>query len=224
MDPCHAVWANFLVDRWSDDHIRRVLDLCCGSGLMTAELASLGLDVVGLDASQAMLARARTLLGPDVPLVHAHLPALPVDGPFDAVVSTLDGLNYLSLDDLRATFAELARVLRPGGWFVFDLHTDAIVDLLLANPVITGTEAGAHFALTSTVDVDTRACVTTITIDGPSPLTETHTQIVHSPASVRSALNDGGFEIVSVTDEYTDMPVSARTLRATWVARRQPVS
>ena len=224
MDPCHADWAAFLVSRWDGDGVHRVLDLCCGSGLMTAELVSLGLDVVGLDASEAMLARARTLLGPHVPLVHAFLPSLPVEGPFDAVVSTLDGLNYLALPELQTTFIGLGALLRPGGWLVFDLHAEPLLDLLAANPVISGTEAGTDFTLTSTVDLATRACVTTITTSGPSAITETHTQIVHSPDSVRSALLDAGFTIESVTDEYSNEPVSDRTLRATWVARRLPVS
>lgn len=223
MDPCHADWASFLVSRWNGDGVHRVLDLCCGSGLMTAELVALGLDVVGLDASAAMLARARSLLGPDVPLVQAFLPSLPVDGPFDAVVSTLDGLNYLSLVDLEATFIGVGDLLCPGGWFVFDLHADAIVDLLTANPVIHGSEAGTDFVLTSTVDQATRECVTTITTTGATAITETHTQIVHSAESVRAALLDAGFAIVSVTDEYSDEPVREQTLRATWVARRQPV-
>lgn len=224
MDPCHADWAAFVVSRWDGDGVHRVLDLCCGSGLMTAELASLGLDVVGLDASAAMLTRARALLGPQIPLVQAFLPDLPVNGPFDAVVSTLDGLNYLSLDDLSATFVGLGHLLRPGGWFVFDVHADGILDLLAANPVISGSEAGSDFVLTSTVDLHTRLCVTTITTSGASALVETHTQIVHSPESIRGALSDAGFTVVSVTDEYTDEPVSAQTLRSTWVARRQPLS
>ena len=224
VDPCHADWAQFIAQQWAHDDVRRVLDLCCGSGLMTAELASLGLDVVGLDASEAMLARARTLLGPDVPLVQAWLPDLPASGPFDAVVSTLDGLNYLSLPDLGATFEAVAGALRPAGWFVFDLHTDAVLDLVTANPVIRGTEAGKDFTLTSTVDHESRVCSTTIDITGDLALRETHTQTMHAEDDVRQALDDAGFDLVSLIDEYSDAPVTAHTMRATWVARRRRVS
>lgn len=222
VDPCHASWADHLERMWAGDRVHRVLDLCCGSGLMTVELVDRGHDVVGLDASAAMLARARSLLGPDVPLVEAVLPDLPVDGPFDAVVSTLDGLNYLPLPEFRRTLAAVADALRPGGWLVFDLHTDAALDLLRDNPVLTGEEGGLRFVLTSTVD--DRTCTSTIAVDADDPsrsFAEEHRQRVHSDDEVRAALADAGLELLTVTDEYTDDPVTEGTLRATWTARRR---
>ena len=43
-----------------------------------------------------MLARARRLLGPDVALIRATLPDLPVETSFDAAICTLDGFTYLA--------------------------------------------------------------------------------------------------------------------------------
>jgi SAM-dependent methyltransferase len=222
VDPCHASWADHLERMWAGDGVHRVLDLCCGSGLMTVELIRRGHDVVGLDASAAMLARARSLLGPDVLLVESVLPDLPVAGPFDAVVSTLDGLNYLPLPEFRRTLSAAADVLRPGGWLVFDLHTDAALTLMHDNPVLEGTDAGLRFVLTSTVD--DRACTTTIEVEADDPsrsFAEEHVQYVHADDEVRAALTDAGLDLSSVTDEYTDEPVVDGTLRATWTARRQ---
>lgn len=224
VDPCHASWADHLEQTWAGDSVHRVLDLCCGSGLMTVELIDRGHDVVGLDASAAMLARARSLLGPDVLLVESVLPHLPVAGPFDAVVSALDGLNYLPLPEFRQTLAAVADVLRPGGWLVFDVHAPAALDLMRDNPVLEGTDAGLRFVLTSTVDEQSRCCTTTIEVEADDParsFTEQHRQYVHSDDEVCAALADAGLELLSVTDEYTDEPVVDGTLRATWTARRQ---
>lgn len=221
VDPCHASWADAIEHWWADDTVHDVLDLACGSGLMTAELASRGYRVTGLDASEAMLARARTRLDPDVPLVRSWLPHLPVAGPFDAVVSTLDGLNYLTVDALRATFAALATVLRPGGWLVFDMHADPALRFLRDHPVITGDEHGVAYTLSTHVDGVT--CTSTIVVASPDAadaFTETHVQHVHPEAVIRQALADAGLVVVRVTDEYTDDPVGPDTLRASWVARR----
>ena len=77
--------------------------------------------------------------------------------------------------------------------------------------------------LPGSVDDVTRACTTVIDFTAPDradSFSETHVQYVHAENDVRSALSDAGFDLVSVTDEYTDLPVTGPTLRATWVARR----
>ena len=126
IDPCHGRWASFLDALWSADPegVRTVLDVCCGTGLLAQELIARGYRVVGVDASEAMLDVARERLGPDVVLGRMTLPGLTVEGVFDAAVCTFDGLNYLTPEELRRTMGEVAVHLRPGGWLVFDLHTD----------------------------------------------------------------------------------------------------
>lgn len=225
VDPCYSDWAEFLDDLWADDPevVSSVLDVCCGTGLLTAELAERGYALVGVDASPEMLARARTLLGPDVLLTEATLPDLPVNGLFDAAVSTFDGLNYLTLDDLRQSLAAVATHLRPGGWLVFDIHTDLTLSFFLENPVVEGEQDGYRFVITNDVDPVTRTCVTDLDLTAPNPaesFSERHRQHLHSDEQVRSALAAAGFVDVTVVDEYTLTPASASTMRATWIARR----
>ncbi|MEU6711639.1 class I SAM-dependent methyltransferase [Nonomuraea sp. NPDC046802] len=89
-----------------------LLDIACGTGLVSRELAGRGLRVLGVDTSQGMARIAADRV--DVVLGDGR--ALPVrDGAFDAV--TVIWLLHL-LDDARPVIAEAARVLRPGGLFV----------------------------------------------------------------------------------------------------------
>lgn len=225
VDPCHGRWAAFLEELWQADDpgVHSVLDLCCGTGLLTVELAARGYRLVGIDASPAMLALARDRLGAGADLRQASLPALPVEGAFDAAVSTFDGLNYLTPGALRLTLAHVARVLRPGGRLVFDLHTDAMLDFTAANPVAAGEQAGNRFVITSSVDAEARVCDTTIEVlESPAgvPFTETHRQYFHAAGDVAQALAVAGFGAIGRTEEYTRRPVDASTLRATWFARR----
>lgn len=224
VDRCHGRWSSFLHELWSldGDGVRSVLDVCCGTGLMTAELAALGYEVVGVDASPAMLERARRLLGPGAVLVRDTLPALTVEGVFDAAVSTLDGFNHLTPGAFRATLVALAERIRPGGWLVFDVHTDAAMAMMAANPLLEGEEHGHRFTLTSTVDAGARTCDTRILVAGVGEgrFTERHRQYFFPDEEIRSALADAGFTRVTVTDEYAHRPVGASSLRATWIARR----
>jgi hypothetical protein len=92
------------------------------------------------------------------------LPDLNVAGVFDAAISTFDALNYLTPPNLRTTLEAVAACLRPGGWLAFDLHTDAMLDFTVANPVVTGMVGGNRYAISSLVDPLTRACDTRIEV------------------------------------------------------------
>lgn len=86
-----------------------VLDLACGTGDLCRGLSQAGLSPVGMDLSYGMLAAART----DVALVHADALRLPVpDGSVDGVTCGFALRNFV---DLAPFFAELGRVVRPGG-------------------------------------------------------------------------------------------------------------
>jgi demethylmenaquinone methyltransferase/2-methoxy-6-polyprenyl-1,4-benzoquinol methylase len=98
----------------------RVLDVACGTGLVSAALVERwGCRVVGLDQSAAMLGRARTRaaadprLGGRIAFVEGEAESLPfADGEFDHLTFTYL-LRYV--EDPAATLRELARVVKPGG-------------------------------------------------------------------------------------------------------------
>ena len=93
----------------------RALDVGCGTGRHTAWLAAAGHDVVGIDPSAEMLARARERV-PGVEFREGEFGAMPAaDGEAALVVCALALSHVPSLD---APLAELARVLAPGGLLV----------------------------------------------------------------------------------------------------------
>jgi tRNA (cmo5U34)-methyltransferase len=101
-----------------DVHAERVLELGTGTGetALRVRAAQPEVEWVGIDASEAMLARARERLpGADLRLqrLEDELP----EGPFDLVVSAL-AVHHLDGAGKRALFSRVARVLRPGGLFV----------------------------------------------------------------------------------------------------------
>jgi SAM-dependent methyltransferase len=87
---------------------RRILDLGCGKGRFAAHLIQLGAEVVGLDLSAGMLARASGL-----DRVRASAKRLPfLDGTFDAVVA-IEVIEHVGA--VETVLDEARRVLRPGG-------------------------------------------------------------------------------------------------------------
>lgn len=114
-------WGRAVLDRLPLVGDERVLDAGCGSGRVT-ELLAARLPrghVVALDASAAMIETARERLAPlaervEFVVADLELP-LPLAEPVDAVLSTA---TFHWVPDHDALFANLAAVLRPGGWLV----------------------------------------------------------------------------------------------------------
>lgn len=106
---------------------RRVLDVGCGTGTLTAELARRGAKVWGLDLSPEMLATARNALPPGVGLKLGSAERLPFrDGWFErAVLRTV-----VHLVDRRRALPELTRVLVPGGKAVIATFAPEHFDLI----------------------------------------------------------------------------------------------
>lgn len=92
----------------------RVLDLGCGTGHLTAQIAAAGAAVIGLDADPAMIARARALY-PHLRFVVGRGEAFALAAPVDAVFSNA-ALHWMT--EPAAVAACVARALVSGGRFV----------------------------------------------------------------------------------------------------------
>jgi demethylmenaquinone methyltransferase/2-methoxy-6-polyprenyl-1,4-benzoquinol methylase len=86
-----------------------VVDLAAGTGDLCRDIAKAGYRAIGIDLSWGMLAHART----DAPLVQADALRLPL--PDAAADGATSGFALRNFADLGGFFAELARVVRPGG-------------------------------------------------------------------------------------------------------------
>ncbi len=99
----------------------RMLELGCGAAQGARWLVAQGAEVVGMDQSVAMLQHSRRIdaaTGVSVPVAGGTATALPLtDGVFDLACSAFGALPFLV--DVEPALSEVARVLRPGGRFVF---------------------------------------------------------------------------------------------------------
>lgn len=94
-----------------------VLDAGCGTGRVAAELHRRGLDVVGVDIDESMLAKAR-VKAPEVEWVVHDLATVDLGRTFDIVVAAGNVMIFLAPGTEAAVVANLARHLSPGGALV----------------------------------------------------------------------------------------------------------
>lgn len=122
-------WADYIEGSFArlDRPVRSVLDLACGTGSLTRELAGRGYRVTGVDLSAEMLSLAEEKcrgLEPRPRFLCQSMEALRLPESFNACVCCLDSVNYvLQPEKLRRAFRRVFDTLEPGGLFLFDADT-----------------------------------------------------------------------------------------------------
>lgn len=122
-------WADYIeavFDKCLPARPELVLDLACGTGAMTIELARRGYDMTGIDASPDMLSEAQrksSEIG-NILYLCQDMTSFELYGTVGAIVCCLDGINYLTdTESLRRCFSLARNYLDPGGLFIFDVNT-----------------------------------------------------------------------------------------------------
>jgi SAM-dependent methyltransferase len=104
----------------------RVLDLCCGHGRHSIELARRGHDVTGQDLSEVFLRRAErdsAEAGVGVSWVRSDMREIPFDAEFDVVVNLFSAFGYLESEaEDQRVLGQVRKALRPDGRFLIDMN------------------------------------------------------------------------------------------------------
>jgi len=137
-DAKHAfVWekAKGVVDLLAAKSGERILDLGCGTGALTAEIAACGAHVIGVDRSAEMIEEARKKF-PAIQFEVCDARALPFSKEFDAVFSNA-ALHWIP--EAERVIQGVARALKPGGRLVAEFggkgnvqHVVAAIETALA--------------------------------------------------------------------------------------------
>lgn len=108
-----------------------LLDLCCGTGTLTYEMARRGYELIAVDASVDMLMQAREKsYALETPPLFLCQDACTLDlyGTVDAAYCSLDGMNYIPGESLATVFDRLRLFIRPDGLLIFDIRSPEWLD------------------------------------------------------------------------------------------------
>ncbi len=130
-DVDYSAWCDFIeeiIKREYKGRAELVLDLGCGTGRMTLELARRGYDMTGVDCSPEMLDFARDAaekqgLSDRILWLCQDMCEFELYGTVEVAVSCLDCINHItSRADLKRCFALTHNYLSPDGLFIFDIN------------------------------------------------------------------------------------------------------
>ena len=135
-DVDYSAWADYYFKIFRRYGLKPTLglDLGCGTGSMTTELARRGIDMTGIDISEDMLMVAREKSESDILYLHQDMTEFELYGTVDFIVSGLDCMNYITDKRSLLKVMKLANnYLNPNGLFIFDINTRHKLENTLGN-------------------------------------------------------------------------------------------
>lgn len=138
-DIAYDQWADYIEEIFNQCSIKPtlVLDLGCGTGNMTLELAKRGYDMIGVEQSEDMLGCAvekSDEMGQNVLWLNQSMCGFELYGTVGAIISTLDCVNYITrTKDLRNMLSLVHNYLDENGLFIFDINTKYKFEEILGN-------------------------------------------------------------------------------------------
>ena len=233
-----SVQINQLIERTLRKHnVTTVLDLSCGTGSQVFWLAERGIDVVGVDINEKMLAIAcEKAKQKNIPL-RFELGDMRTSqvGQFDAVLTIFNSIGHLTKSDFELALQNIYENLNPGGLYIFDifnldylLHGDNITKLTVDWQKKTG-DITAREIQYSTISKDGVLASYDIYheqkgVGEPRSSTAFQTLQVYSAQQLRVLLEQLGFEVLQQTDSDGSSFVPLVSERILTVAKKPQIS
>ncbi len=207
-----------------------LLDLACGTGGFTFPLAERGIEVIGVDRSEGMLAKAISKLKPgktNPMFLNQSAEELELYGTVDGAVCMLDSLNHIT--DYNSFVKAIERVslfLEKDRLFIFDLNTEYKHSVILGDNTFVREDDEAFciwqndYRGEGLVDIYLDFFVRE-NGNSYSRFTEEFSEKAYSGAEVLKALKTSSLELVAALDGFSYNPPDNKSERITYIVRKK---
>ena len=211
--------------------VETVLDLACGTGSLTRELALRGYEMIGVDQSPEMLAEAAEKnrgIAPVAPIFLCQpMEHLDLYGTIDACVCCLDSVNYVTEPKkLAQAFARVHLFLMPGGLFLFDINTPEKLESLDGQVFLDETE-DTYCVWRAEFSHRSRICSYFMDLFRLDEKTgqwnrgeELHRERAYTTAELTAMLEEAGFHEIKLFGELKMRPPKPSEVRIFFTARK----
>ncbi|MGA2326476.1 MAG: methyltransferase domain-containing protein [Bryobacteraceae bacterium] len=189
----------------------RVLDLCCGLGRHSLELARWGCEVTGVDRTALYLGRARELAAAEnlpIEFIQADMRAFRREGAFDGAISLFTSFGYFeNPDEDLQVLRNLHASLRPGGRLAMQMAGKEVLARCFAPKDWIEYPDGSYFLVEREVAASWSGIHNRwIVIRGAERKVFDFTHRIYSAAELKGVLGEAGFSAVDVLGDLDGRP------------------
>lgn len=229
----YAARADYIADLLAENGITGgiLLDLACGTGTLSIEMAKKGFEVIGVDASADMLSAAMNNAynsEEDILFLCQPMQQLDLYGTINAAICTLDSINHLTdPEDVQATFDKVSLFTEAGGIFIFDINTVFKHRKILGDNTFVYDLDEVYCVWQNTLDVQTDTVQIDLDIfemleDGAYERSqESFCERAYPVDTIKTMLTAAGFETLAIYDELTENEPKEDSERLFIIARKK---
>ncbi len=206
-----------------------LLDLACGTGSISEEMAKIGYDVIGVDYSDEMLGIAldkKFDSGLNIQYLCQDMRRLDLYGSMDVTICALDSINHLNnISDVKKVFKNVALFSEPNGLFIFDINTLYKHRNILANNTFTYETDKVFCVWENTLVSETNEVKMNLEFfeledNGLySRSSDSFSEKAYSEESIEKLLEECGFELLAKFGDDTFSPPACNSQRIVYAAR-----
>lgn len=218
-----------IIKRYKNTEGTILLDLACGTGSISEEMAKIGYDVIGVDYSDEMLGIAldkKFDSGLNIQYLCQDMRKLDLYGSMDITICALDSINHLnSLADVKKVFKNVALFSEPQGLFIFDINTLYKHRNILANNTFTYETDNVFCVWENTLVEDTDEVKMNLEFfeleeNGLySRTSDSFSEKAYSDESIEELLRECGFELLAKFGDDSFSPPACNSQRIVYAAR-----
>lgn len=223
--------AKYVADILSENGIKKgiLLDLACGTGTMSVQMAKRGYEVIGIDNSPEMLSEAREKAyeaKEDILFLCQDMCDIDLYGTVECTICLLDSLNHLeSEEELQAAFKGVSLFTVPGGLFIFDVNTQYKHKYVLGNNTFVYDNDDVYCVWQNEYDDESKTVEIFLDFfEEENGLyrrsSEYFTECAFSDETIRRLLKEAGFSNVKAYGELSRNAPSETEERIFYVARK----
>lgn len=224
-DVDYEKWTSFIINHINNG--KKILEAACGTGNITSRLAQQGYKLTAFDLSSDMLMRAYEKLGRNqlVKFINLDMRNFKIDDKFDTAICCCDGVNYLTMEEVRTFFSRIYDHLNNNSNFIFDISTLYKYNQMFNDNYVYDDE-NIFYVWENNLDLSNNTVGIEINFfikEGQnkySRITEEQTQYIHSLGKIESLLSEVGFVNIKIFDDYCEKKIEEISTRAVFCATK----
>lgn len=223
----HALYYNSIIEEFYGKK-GILLDLACGTGSLSEQMARLSYDVIGVDLSQEMLSIAfDKKYESKLPIQYLCQDMCELDmyGTIDVTICSLDSLNHLpDITKVRRAIEHVSLFAEPDGLFIFDMNTPYKHKYVLSDNTFIYDTDKVYCVWENICQEDYTVDISLTFFENNDNFytryDEQFSEKAYSQETIDTILRESGFEILAHYDYFTKNPVNDKSERITYVARK----